>query len=334
MSKDATQKPPKTASIENNIEKNNRRLEINEQVINWLHHTKSSELNVASLPAEHWYAEHMLNNMLERSHLPHLKSVTFHGAEYKDENALLCIKNIPENGTLFNTSLHYMITRKKEFRKSGVGYITEEERIDDMIYNFIWADYCGNPNATLLRHVCEYMNRMKSGMFYVTFSLSFRRGKRYSDKAIINKILETVPKANLCYKVLYRGGEYNRSNMITVGFYIGNKLPKYMYVINKDIRESKQRHKNGQVFQVYRNDQSLLSGSKKRGRKPKVVKSGSKTTPEQKEEIRKLLAQGLKNDVISNKLNIPRRCVGATASHFNHPESFKNTGRKRKHESS
>tara|TARA_R110002126_G_scaffold253231_1_gene396267 strand:- start:2147 stop:3211 length:1065 start_codon:yes stop_codon:yes gene_type:complete len=351
----------KISGIELNVEKNNRRVEISTQKIEWLRLTKTCNLLSASLPAENWYAENLMCNMIEMACLPHLKNVEFHGMERNRSVALSSLKTLPKNATIINNTLHYALTRKVTINKNiGVGYVDELAKCSDMPYNFIFADYCCPINGLLIKHSGEYMGRMTDGTFYITLGLHSRKagGTKQICKLLrlsYNNIAESLPKrlignakrngsrARLIYRVLYNGGKRGSTSMITLGFMIGNGDISKIGIIDKDIRINKSKVKRGIIYNNFKKNPELFDVdpvklaeyNKELGalnkRLGKLKKQKVKTTLSQRNDVRELLERGLSNEVISLELGISRGSVGAISAVWKHPDKFNGRPKKLKH---
>lgn len=321
----------KITSIEQNIEKNNRRSEIVEQTICAIKQFKPKKLKCATLAGENWLFEHSLLNRIENEQLN--INTKFYSAEWKRNIAVRAIKNSPQNSILVNNTFHYMLTREINENRVGIGSVNDTVRCDNA-FNFMWADYCGVPNKQLFRNINNYIINM-NGLFYVTFYLLPRQEggfsglcqslniseKNVSDsiiKRLTKKARQERRKVEVIYDVIYSGGK--RSKMLTLGFAVGTWSNTRINIIQKDTTTpTKYKKQRYQTYHRYKNTPKLFDGRKNRT----SSMAGTKTTNEQKDMIKKLIDKGVSNEVISNKLGLSRRCVGAVSAWYNNPHSFK-----------
>ena len=235
----------KTKSIETSPEKASIRNDIVSQNLQNLVRMEKlgkhiSTINGLTLPAKKWFFEHnFINHIGNAFFLANKPQVHFYGVEKEAKFIDQTFKNMPQSCHIVKGMLHEFIDNEVQFKTNGVGQILDTPRRVPIIFDFYWADYCLTPNMKNIEQFVQVLNNnIKHGLAYITFSLNLRGRKEgfqneFScyDKnkliAVVNAINRCISKnvkgkkVNLTYKVLYAGGESERTPMITIGFSVG-----------------------------------------------------------------------------------------------------------------
>jgi hypothetical protein len=225
-------------------------------------------------------------------------------------------------------------------RKCGIGYTgANKVKSTTIPYNLMFADYCGPFDSKRIREVASYLRRMSSGLLYVTFSFPDRKkdgtvgvcqGLRLSYNNLGRSLGKRIIKmsksdARQVYSVLYRGGGMESTNMMTIGFSIGDCSDVKM--IEKDTRDDPVRIQARQTHSRFKANPKMLDGPKPQIKKSKAQKK-AEALQKRRDIFCKFVEQGLSNTEIAIEMDISRGVVGSLAAHYRNAE-LKKWGNKR-----
>jgi ribosomal protein S9 len=328
----------KVNSIEHTIQKCRVRSEIAHQqaeVVSYYANTTTPITHVhgATLCAENGYFE---NQMV---HLPALKGtkVTFNCAEMTRSIALEAIKNLPEGSRILHGMFSELFT--EDFKENNYTLHKRYKEANHQ-YNFIWADYCSTLTRMGIKEFSGFINNHldKGGIAYATFCIKCRKEGGYNHllkeafgrtnkksiqpdvlaEATAKEILKQTKKSktHLIYKVVYGGGTYGNTTMITIGVAKGIAKSAVTPIEGNRLGEGSSRNTT-----FYNMSERKVWNP--RPKDPNKKAYNSKITPAIRKEIEKLYKQGIPSVEIAEKVNaklktdLTTRNVGSATAWMN-----------------
>ena len=299
--------------IENNIFKEQIRREIVYQMTRLPLEGGSGQLSVFTLPGKYCKFENILAEYSRKNNI----NLSLHCAENDPDVFRETEKNLPPEGTVELGDSDKIISKS----------ILRSQR---KRYDAIWIDYCNAPTLFLIRKIARYASFLlkPNGVIYVSYCIHGRikggknslvslikknhidiRGntdpKRLTNEQIKDIIIADIKKEarrhkinrfKKIYDVIYGGSGRENVTMITVGFSRGIKRTDPFYVpLIQENRLVAAREVRREI-------------SLEKGRKKKL------TT---REQVRRLLAKGWKDELIANYCGISASSVSSYKAHYN-----------------
>jgi hypothetical protein len=337
----------KISSIENSPEKVTIRTEIIDQTLKMIDCLpRKLGFHAATLPAESWYFEKSLLQMIRNYHkdLP----VQIDGVEKKNHTALKSIKNMPEQCRLTYGAFSSFLSNKIEASSSGINYLMKCKDEEVKKLQLLWADYCITAHREDMVEFVEWVGKyVEQGLIYTTVSLKSRgkkgsyvktamkfAGKWYQVNKknedatearnaivafLLNEMKKTHQNVKMVYNVLYHGGKLGSTPMLTVGFAVN--LPENEIKCIDDVRRNSElkARRVQTAYRMEKNNWKLL----KRGRPVSVRKSQARKFVDKNlsmklSKIRMKYASYTipEKRKIADGLGMSLRCLGAMMAHL------------------
>ena len=245
-------KVERIAEIQYSVAKQDVRLLIAAQLVEWARKFNIRTLVGATLPAVEWAFEHTLYTLACYGNQQEGLGCQFYGAEREDDVYSKSLTKMPLNGALYKGELGEIIDGNIAWR-DRIGELTDAPTRVQL--NFMWADYCRPPSVEQIAGFIAMASKLPdNSMAYLTQCMSVRErgGSAERAKAFKNmrgpldvvvaaytlaKLKEANPRRPITrtFRVLYGGGACGTTGMLVLGFHLGARHEQ-LSDINVDLK--------------------------------------------------------------------------------------------------